>query len=112
LCFHYFVQELRLRSNGQDSNGNASFLKNNDASLFQERWASAKIGKDQFKHLFVVDDDVDIFDELEVLWCMGTHFQGDQDLAVIPYALGNQLTPNPYDIAERSAYGSATQDRG
>jgi len=60
----------------------------------------------------LVDDDVDIFDELEVLWCMGTHFQGDQDLAVIPYALGNQLTPNPYDIAERSAYGSATQDRG
>jgi 2,5-furandicarboxylate decarboxylase 1 len=51
----------------------------------------------------VVDDDVDIFDEVEVLWYMCTHFQGDQDLAVIPYALGNQLTPNTYDIAETSA---------
>ncbi|MBI2988933.1 MAG: UbiD family decarboxylase [Deltaproteobacteria bacterium] len=50
------------------------------------------------KHVFVVDDDVDVFDEVEVLWCMCTRFQADRDLAIIPYALGNRLTPKSYDI--------------
>ncbi len=50
------------------------------------------------KHVFVVDDDVDVFDEVEVLWCMCTRFQADRDLAIIPYALGSHLTPNTYDI--------------
>ncbi len=50
------------------------------------------------KHVFIVDDDVDVFDEVEVLWCMCTRFQADRDLAIIPYALGNRLTPKSYDI--------------
>jgi len=50
------------------------------------------------KHVFVVDDDVDVFDEVDVLWCMCTRFQADRDLAIIPYALGSHLTPNTYDL--------------
>ncbi len=50
------------------------------------------------KHVFVVDDDVDVFDENEVLWCMCTRFQADRDLAIIPYAWGGHLMPNNYDI--------------
>ncbi|MGH7775322.1 MAG: UbiD family decarboxylase [Candidatus Binatia bacterium] len=50
------------------------------------------------KHVFVVDDDVDVFDEVDVLWCMCTRFQADRDLAIIPYALGSHLSPNAYDI--------------
>lgn len=50
------------------------------------------------KHVFVVDDDVNVFDETEVLWCMCTRFQADRDLAVIPYALGSHLSPNNYDL--------------
>ena len=50
------------------------------------------------KHVFVVDDDVDVFDENEVLWCMCTRFQADRDLAIIPYAWGGHLVPNNYDI--------------
>jgi len=50
------------------------------------------------KHVFVVDDDVDVFDDVDVLWCMCTRFQADRDLAIIPYALGSHLTPNTYDI--------------
>jgi UbiD family decarboxylase len=42
-----------------------------------------------------VDDDVDIFDELEVLWCMGTHFEGDQDLAVISLRPGESVDAKP-----------------
>ncbi len=50
------------------------------------------------KHVFVVDDDVDVFDDVEVLWCMCTRFQADRDLTLIPYALGGHLSPNNYDI--------------
>jgi 2,5-furandicarboxylate decarboxylase 1 len=50
------------------------------------------------KHVFVVDDDVDVFDENEVLWCMCTRFQADRDLAIIPYGWGGHLMPNCYDI--------------
>ena len=50
------------------------------------------------KHVFVVDDDVDVFDEVEVLWCMCTRFQADRDLSVIPYGWGGHLVPNCYDI--------------
>ena len=50
------------------------------------------------KHVFIVDDDVDVFDETEVLWCMCTRFQADRDLSIIPYAWGGHLMPNNYDI--------------
>jgi len=50
------------------------------------------------KHVFVVDDDVDVFDETEVLWCMCTRFQADRDLSIIPYTMGGHLAPNCYDI--------------
>ncbi len=50
------------------------------------------------KHVFVVDDDIDVFNEEEVLWCMCTRFQADRDLAMIPFALDGHLSPNNYDI--------------
>lgn len=50
------------------------------------------------KHVFVVDDDIDVFDENEVLWCMCTRFQADRDLSIVPYAMGGHLMPNNYDI--------------
>jgi 2,5-furandicarboxylate decarboxylase 1 len=50
------------------------------------------------KHVFVVDDDVDVFDDVEVIWCMCTRFQADRDLAIIPYALGSRLSPKSYDL--------------
>lgn len=50
------------------------------------------------KHVFVVDDDINVFNEEEVLWCMCTRFQADRDLATIPFALDGHLSPNNYDI--------------
>ena len=50
------------------------------------------------KHVFIVDDDIDVFDETEVLWCMCTRFQADRDLAIIPFGMGGHLMPNNYDI--------------
>jgi 2,5-furandicarboxylate decarboxylase 1 len=48
------------------------------------------------KHVFVVDDDVDVFDEVATLWCLATRFQADRDLTVLPNFLGGQLNPVTY----------------
>jgi 2,5-furandicarboxylate decarboxylase 1 len=46
------------------------------------------------KHVFIVDNDIDIYDPLAVEWAMATRFQGDQDLVVLPRAPGSSLDPS------------------
>jgi UbiD family decarboxylase len=41
----------------------------------------------------VVDDDVDVFNEAEVLWAISTRFQADTDMFVVPKVLCNMLDP-------------------
>ena len=48
------------------------------------------------KIAIVVDDDVDFYNEEEVLWAIATHFQADRDLAIIPNAMGAHLDPSAY----------------
>jgi 2,5-furandicarboxylate decarboxylase 1 len=50
------------------------------------------------KMVVLVDDDIDVFNEPEVLWAVATRFQADQDLSVIPNALGAHLDPTAFDI--------------
>ncbi|MBI9046230.1 MAG: UbiD family decarboxylase [Anaerolineaceae bacterium] len=46
------------------------------------------------KHVFVVDEDIDIYDPLEVEWAMATRFQGDQDLIIKEKERGSSLDPS------------------
>jgi 2,5-furandicarboxylate decarboxylase 1 len=48
------------------------------------------------KHVFLVDDDIDVFNEVDTLWCLATRFQADRDLTVLPNFLGGQLNPVTY----------------
>jgi 3-polyprenyl-4-hydroxybenzoate decarboxylase len=34
------------------------------------------------KHVFVVDDDIDVFSDEQIDWALATHFQADRDLVV------------------------------
>jgi 3-polyprenyl-4-hydroxybenzoate decarboxylase len=34
------------------------------------------------KHVFVVDDDIDVFDDAQIDWALSTRFQADRDLVV------------------------------
>ncbi len=45
----------------------------------------------------VVDEDVDVFNETEVLWAISTRFQADQDLVTVPGAMGVILDPSASD---------------
>jgi 2,5-furandicarboxylate decarboxylase 1 len=46
------------------------------------------------KHVIVVDDDIDVFDEERVLWAVANRFQADRGLVVIPQAQGSELDPS------------------
>jgi 2,5-furandicarboxylate decarboxylase 1 len=46
------------------------------------------------KHVIVVDDDVDIYNDEEVLWAVATRSQWDKDLVVIPGMMGTRLDPS------------------
>ena len=53
------------------------------------------LGVDHYlKLVIVVDDDIDVFDESEVLWAVATRMQADRDLVVIAGSLGAMLDPS------------------
>jgi 2,5-furandicarboxylate decarboxylase 1 len=59
--------------------------------------ASAAFSVDPIlKHIFIVDDDIDVTDIDQVLWAFTTRFQGDRDMIVMPNFLGGHLNPVTY----------------
>lgn len=44
----------------------------------------------------VVDDEIDIYNEQQVLWAIASNFEADTGLAVIPNAMGSHLNPSAY----------------
>jgi 2,5-furandicarboxylate decarboxylase 1 len=57
------------------------------------------------KHVFVFDEDVDIFDEKEVLLALATRFQGDRGLVVVNGITGSPLDPSSEDGHTTSKVG-------
>jgi UbiD family decarboxylase len=51
-------------------------------------------GHASLKHVTVVDNDVDIFNDREVEWAIATRFQADKGLVVVPGATGSSLDPS------------------
>ena len=56
--------------------------------------AAAFAGHSSCKHVYVVDQDIDIYDPLQVEWAMATRFQGDRDLVVYDRLPGSSLDPS------------------
>ena len=56
------------------------------------------LGLDPYlKFVVAVDEDVDVFDEEEVLWAMATRFQADTDMFMVPDVFCNRLDPSSRD---------------
>jgi UbiD family decarboxylase len=55
---------------------------------------AAFAGHASCKHVYVVDQDIDIYNPLEVEWAMATRFQADRDLLVMERAPGSSLDPS------------------
>ncbi len=46
------------------------------------------------KHVFIVDQDIDIYNPLEVEWAMATRLQGDSGLVILDKETGSSLDPS------------------
>ena len=46
------------------------------------------------KHVIIVDEDIDVYDEEQVLWAVSNRFQADRGLVVIANAQGSELDPS------------------
>ncbi len=79
-CMHVYVQ-IRKTVEGQGKVAAVAAL-------------SASFGH---KHVFVFDEDVDIFDEKEILLAMAMRFQADRGLIVLPGLTGGVLDPSSLD---------------
>jgi UbiD family decarboxylase len=51
-------------------------------------------GHTSLKHAFIVDDDIDILDPVEIEWAMATRFQADKDLVIKEKSKGSSLDPS------------------
>ncbi len=56
-------------------------------------------GHSSLKHVWVVDDDVDIHDPLAVEWAVATRFQASKDLLVFDEKPGSSLDPSGLHVA-------------
>ena len=70
-------------------------------SIQQTRPGEAKhaipivFGVDHYvKLVVIVDDDIDVYDESDVLWALATRVQADRDLVVISGSLGSMVDPS------------------
>jgi UbiD family decarboxylase len=48
----------------------------------------------RLKHVYVFDEDIDIYDDRQVDWAMGTRFQADQDMVILQGILGMTMDPS------------------
>lgn len=71
--------------------------------------AAALAADFRVKHVIVVDEDIDIFNDEEVLWAVATRSQWDKDLIVIPRMVGSRLDPSAEDILTCKAGIDATK---
>jgi 2,5-furandicarboxylate decarboxylase 1 len=54
----------------------------------------AALSVGDMKHVVVVDDDIDVFDPMDVEWAIATRVQADRDLVVISNARSKPLDPS------------------
>jgi 2,5-furandicarboxylate decarboxylase 1 len=54
----------------------------------------AALTAQDIKHVVVVDDDIDVFDPMDVEWAIATRVQGDKDVIIVPGARAKPLDPS------------------
>lgn len=64
--------------------------------------AMAIFGSDMFvKHIVVVDTDINVYNDAEVLWAIGSRVQADRDINIISNCRGSDLDPSAHFPPER-----------
>jgi 2,5-furandicarboxylate decarboxylase 1 len=70
---------------------------------------AALTASEMTKHVIVVDEDIDIYDDRWVLWAVATRSQWDKDLVVVPGCRGAKLDPSIEGVTTTKAGIDATK---
>ena len=90
------LKALNFPKSGTHFHAYMSFKKQAEGQARQA--LTLLLGLDPYLKLVVaVDDDVDVFNESEVLWALATRFQADTDMFVVPASFCNRLDPSSRD---------------
>ncbi len=88
------VQDVRLTEGGCGwLNGVVSLRKRREGDG-KNALLAAFSGHPSMKHVTVVDEDIDIFNDREVEWAIATRLQADRGLVIVPGATGSSLDPS------------------
>jgi 2,5-furandicarboxylate decarboxylase 1 len=105
------VRAVRLPFHGAALSVYISLAKQHDGDA--QRVLLLALSSDTYiKHAFALDQDIDVFDDEQVLWALNTRFQADRDLVVIPRCRGVRMDPSGYDHLDRSAPGTSVTKAG
>jgi 2,5-furandicarboxylate decarboxylase 1 len=74
-----------------------SMNKRSDGEPKQAAFAALGV-EPNIKHVVLVDDDINVFNEQDVLWAVATRFEADRDLIIMPECIGSHLIPTAHDI--------------
>jgi 2,5-furandicarboxylate decarboxylase 1 len=69
-------------------------IEKRDADDGRRAIEAAFRGHPSMKHVVVVDEDIDIYDPLDVEWAIATRFQAHRDLIVLEHQPGSSLDPS------------------
>ncbi len=91
------IKDVRLPLNGSGYHAYISIEKVRDGD--GKNVLLTLLGSEYMvKHAIVVDDDVDIFNDDEVLWAVSTRVQADQDVFFVKGARSSVLDPSSYGL--------------
>ena len=75
-----------------------SYKKRNEAEAKKAAFAALLTEPENLKMIVLVDEDINVFNEPEVMWAVGTRFRADKGLHVIPDWSGpGGLNPSGWD---------------
>jgi len=67
------------------------------------RAAAAALSFDQCKHVFVFDDDIDVYNPTEILWALATRVQPHRQISIVPDIMRGPLIDPSMDIGIKTS---------
>ncbi|MBI4489328.1 MAG: UbiD family decarboxylase [Deltaproteobacteria bacterium] len=90
------VKNVHLPSSGCSRFHAYVQIKKTSAGQGREAIVAALAVDRRLKHIVVVDEDINIFDDAEVLWAIATRSRWDRDLVVVPNMVATTRDPTAY----------------
>ena len=88
-----------------------SYKKTNETEAKKAAFTALLTEPENFKTTVLVDDDIDVFNEPEVMWAIGTRCRAEKDILLIPdWSNPGGLNPAAYEYFPDGTRGGAADD--